>query len=209
MPFAPISLLLFAGLLSLLNAPGSPHPSAGTDLRIEGATVYEEPPWKPRAVSIVLRDGRILFVGEPARAREVSPHASVLSFPGAFVFPGWADAHGHLLELGQSLETADLRGARDAAESAHRIADVAGKLPASAWAEGRGWDQNRWPGGAYPDAGDLDAAVSDRPVVARRIDGHAMWVNGAALARAGIEPRRRTRRVAGSCDAQTVLRREC
>ncbi len=148
--------------------------------------VYDAPPWKARAASIVVRDGRVLFVGEPSRAREVSPRASVLTYPGAFIFPGWADAHGHLANLGKALETADLRGSPDAAEAARRIAAVAAKLPAAAWAEGRGWDQNHWPGAAYPDATDLDSEVSDRPVVARRIDGHAMWLNTAALSRAGI-----------------------
>lgn len=184
MPSAPVSLLVI--LLSAVSARVPSAVGTASDIRIEGAMVYEAPPWKARAASIVIREGRILFVGEPARAREVSPRASVLAFPGAFVFPGWADAHGHLANLGKALETADLRGARDAAEAARRIGAISAKLPAAAWAEGRGWDQNRWPGGAYPDASDLDAAVSDRPVAARRVDGHAMWLNTAALSRAGI-----------------------
>src|SRR5260370_39422853 len=62
-----------------------------------------------------------------------------------------------------------------------------GTLPPGAWAEGRGWDQNRWPGGKFPDARDLDAAVEDRPAIARRVDGHALWVNSAALAAAKID----------------------
>jgi predicted amidohydrolase YtcJ len=180
---------IFAGALSLVSvgASGGEAPFNPSDLRIEGATVYEAPPWKPRSLSIVVRDGRVLFVGDPARARDIAPKASVLAFPDAFIFPGWADAHGHLASLGKALETADLVGAKDAADAGRRIAAVAERLPAGAWAEGRGWDQNRWPGGAYPDARDLDAAVSGRPAVARRIDGHAMWANGAALARAGID----------------------
>ena len=181
---------IFTGLLSLVTSAGNPlaagpKPKPG-DLRIEGATVYEAPPWSPHHASIVLRDGRVMFVGDPDRARELSSGASVLAFPGAFIFPGWADAHGHLAGLGKALETADLRSATDAADAARRIAAVARRLPAGAWAEGRGWDQNHWAGGRYPDASDLDAAVSDRPVAARRVDGHAIWANGVALARAGV-----------------------
>ena len=41
-------------------------------------------------------------------------------------------------------------------------------------------------GPAFPDARDLDAAVPERPALARRVDGHAVWVNSAALAAAGI-----------------------
>ena len=169
----------------LLAAPALGEP-ASPELRIEGASVYENAAAAPKPASIVARDGKILFVGDPQRAREMAPNASVIELPGAFVFPGWADAHGHLSGLGKALETADLRGATDAAEASRRIARIAPALPAGAWAEGRGWDQNHWPGAAYPDARDLDKAVPDRPVAATRVDGHAVWVNTAALTAAGI-----------------------
>ncbi|HEY6147442.1 MAG TPA: amidohydrolase, partial [Thermoanaerobaculia bacterium] len=172
--------------LSVLAAAPAP-----AELRIEGAFVYERASASPRPASIVTRGGRILFVGDPARAREIAPAAAVIELPGAYVFPGWADAHGHLAGLGKGLETADLRGVPDAAEAARRVGAVAANLPAGAWSEGRGWDQNRWPGGAYPDARDLDGAVRDRPAVARRVDGHAVWVNTAALSAAGIGPETR------------------
>src|SRR5262249_57330932 len=115
------------------------------------------------------------------------PSASRVDLSGTFVFAGWADAHGHLEGLGKSLESADLRGAPTAAEAAKRMAAAAQSLPAANWAEGRGWDQNRWPGQAFPDAKDLDAALPDRPAAARRVDGHALWVNTAALKAAGLD----------------------
>jgi hypothetical protein len=67
------------------------------------------------------------------------------------------------------------------------MAAAAQSLPAGNWAEGRGWDQNRWPGQAFPDARDLDAELPERPAAARRVDGHAVWVNTAALKAAGID----------------------
>jgi predicted amidohydrolase YtcJ len=105
---------------------------------------------------------------------------------GRFVFAGWTDAHLHLASLGHAREIADLRGAATAAEAAARMAAAASALPAGAWVEGRGWDQNRWPGERFPDARDLDRVLPDRPAIARRVDGHAVWLNGAALAAAGI-----------------------
>lgn len=69
-----------------------------------------------------------------------------------------------------------------------RLRDQASQLPEDAWLLGRGWDQNLWPGQAFPSAADLDAAFPDRPVWLRRVDGHAGWANSAALraaARAG------------------------
>jgi len=39
----------------------------------------------------------------------------------------------------------------------------------------------------FPNASDIDAVVSDRPVWLRRVDGHAGWANSATLRQAGIE----------------------
>ena len=156
------------------------------DIRIDGATVYVSADAPPRPASILIRAGKIVYVDAEAAVRAASPKARSVSFPGAFIYPGWADAHGHLFGLGKSLETADLKGSRDASDAAARVGRIAKGLPADAWAEGRGWDQNRWAGGAYPDARDLDAVVGNRPAVARRVDGHAIWTSSAAMARAGV-----------------------
>jgi predicted amidohydrolase YtcJ len=175
-------LRLAIGLLTLAaGGPGLAPP-----LLLEGGTVYASTEAAPARASVLMRDGKIAFVGDPARARSLAPDARRVSLSGAFVFPGWADAHGHLLGLGKSLEIANLRGAADAAEAARRIGELATALPAGAWVEGRGWDQNLWSGKNFPDARDLDAVVPDRPVAARRVDGHALWANSRALAVAGI-----------------------
>ena len=162
-------------------APAPPPP-----LLLEGATVYASADASGKRASILVRGGTIAFVGDPAAARARAGDARVLDLAGRFVFPGLIDAHGHLEGLGEALEMADLRDAADAREAASRVGTAARGLPASAWARGRGWDQNRWPGRAYPDARDLDAASPDRPAWAERVDGHAVWINTKALAAAGI-----------------------
>ena len=176
-------LLLAVALLTLADPEPAPAEAA---LLLENATVYTSPQAKARKVSILARDGRIAFVGDAARARKLAGDAKRIDLTGSFLFPGWADAHGHLLGLGKSLEVANLRGAADAAEAAARIGEVAARLPGASWVEGRGWDQNLWPGKAFPDARDLDAVLPARPVAARRVDGHAVWVNTRALEAAGI-----------------------
>jgi predicted amidohydrolase YtcJ len=169
-------------VLLLLTTAAAPS----NDLLLENGTVYVSANASARVESVLLREGKVAFVGEPERARKMAGGARRVDLTGAFVFPGWADAHGHLLGLGKSLEIADLRGAASATEAAHRISALAGTLPAAAWVEGRGWDQNLWPGKSFPDARDLDRVVAGRPVAARRVDGHAVWVNSMALERAGI-----------------------
>jgi len=171
-------------LLALSALAATPAPA----LLLEGGQVYTAPDEPARRASIILRDGEIAFVGGATAARARAAGARAIDLSGRFVFAGWADAHGHLEGLGEALEIADLRGATTAAEAAARLARAAASLPAGAWAAGRAWDQNLWPGQNFPDARDLDAAVPDRPAWAERVDGHAVWVNSKALAAAGIGP---------------------
>ena len=171
----------------LILAMMSPPKPADAGLILEGAMVYRFAEDRPRRRDILVRDGKIAFVGGGSRARRMAPGAARVDLAGSFVFPGWADAHGHLAGLGLALEVADLRGAADASQAARRIGAIAAALPEGTWAQGRGWDQNRWPGEKFPDARDLDAVVAGRPAVARRVDGHAVWVNSAALKAASID----------------------
>ena len=57
-----------------------------------------------------------------------------------------------------------------------------------AWIVGSGWDQSRWPGAAFPVHDALSAALPERPVMLRRVDGHAVLVNAKAMTLAGITP---------------------
>src|SRR6266511_5863643 len=177
MIFSGVILSFLASASGVVSDPG---------LILEGAMVYVSADSRPQKHDILVRDGKIAFVGDGVRARRMAPGAARVDLAGSFVFPGWADAHGHLAGLGQSLEVADLRGAASAGEAARRIRAIAAGLPAGNWAQGRGWDQNRWPGEKFPDARDLDVVLPDRPVVARRVDGHAVWVNSAALKAASV-----------------------
>jgi predicted amidohydrolase YtcJ len=177
--------VLFASLLLGMTSAAAAA-TAPEALLLEGGVVYVSADAPPRPASILVRDGRIEFVGDPGEARARSRGAAVVALGGRPVFAGWTDAHGHLSGLGRSLDVANLRGAPSAAEAARRIADAAARLAPGTWAEGRGWDQNLWPGAAFPDARDLDAVLPDRPAMARRVDGHAVWVNSAALKAAGI-----------------------
>ena len=178
--------MLSASLLLAMTAASSAAPPSDPGLLLVGGSVYVAADAPPRRASILVRGGRIEFVGDPAEARSRAATAAVVDLSGRTIFPGWTDAHGHLSGLGHALDIANLRGARDAAEAAHRVAAAAAALAAGTWAEGRGWDQNLWPRGAFPDARDLDAVLPDRPAMARRVDGHAVWVNTAALRAAGI-----------------------
>ncbi len=173
-------------LTLLVASTASPAPPAA--LLFEDGVVYVSPDAAPRKASILLEGGKVAFVGDPMEARRRAGATRVVHLGGNFVFAGWADAHLHLFGLGKSLEIANLRDTANAGDAAARMGKAAVALPAGAWVEGRGWDQNRWPGAAFPDARELDRVLPDRPALARRVDGHAIWVNTAAMRAAGIGP---------------------
>jgi predicted amidohydrolase YtcJ len=173
--------------LLILSMFGVPSTAPEPGLLLEGATVYVSADAAPRRAAVLVRGGKIAFVGEARQARKTASSAQRIDLSGRFLFPGWADSHAHLLGLGKALEIADLKDAPSAGEAARRLAERAASLPAGAWVEGRGWDQNRWPGKAFPDARDLDALLPARPVLARRVDGHAVWVSSTGLEAAGID----------------------
>jgi len=158
--------------------PGAP------ELLVVGL-IHTLDPRNPIAEAVLVRDGRLACVGAlaacaaraGAQARRVEVGSAV---------PGLADAHGHVLGLGRSRAEVSCAGAASEAECVARVAARAREQPAGGWLRGRGWDQNRWPGGAFPTAAALGRAVPDRPVVLVRVDGHASWVNGPALAAAGV-----------------------
>jgi hypothetical protein len=178
-------VLPFLGPLALALTLAAPGPAA--DLLLENATVYASASASPAKASIVAGGGKVLFVGDPSRARALAPDARAVDLKGRFVFPGLADAHLHLSGVGKALEIVKLQGAASAEEAAARIQSAAAELPAGSWVEARGWDQNRWPGTQFPDARILDEALPGRAVIARRVDGHAIWVSTAALKAAGID----------------------
>lgn len=135
---------------------------------------------------MVVADGkvqRLLSNGEVPKIDGAVLH----DMKGAFVLPGLIDAHGHVLGLGQEKIQVDLRGSPSLADALDRVRAFAKANPNDRWIVGRGWNQVLWDGREFPTAKQLDAAVGDRPAILTRIDGHAIWVNSAALKLAGID----------------------
>ncbi len=105
---------------------------------------------------------------------------------GKTLIPGFFDAHGHVMGMGFAALTLDLSGTGSLEEALARIAQYAADNPNRQWIIGNGWNQEAWGLGRFPTAAELDAVVSDRPVYLSRVDGHAAWVNSAAMKVAGV-----------------------
>ncbi|KRG69752.1 amidohydrolase [Stenotrophomonas terrae] len=125
--------------------------------------------------------GRVLQVGSAEALRKAYPKAAALELGDATVVPGLIDAHAHIMGLGNTLMQADLTGARNRGEVVERLKAFEKTLAPGEWLLGRGWDQNRWDNTDFPTVADLDAAFPQRPLYLERVDGHAGWVNSAAI----------------------------
>jgi predicted amidohydrolase YtcJ len=136
--------------------------------------------------TVVVREGRVAFAGRRGDVN-AAPGEQELDLRGRPVLPGLVDAHAHLMSLAKT--RLEVRVAHLASEGdvAAVVAKAAAVTPVGEWITGRGWDQTRWPGGAFPTRASLDRAAPEHPVALVRIDGHAIWANSAALRLAGVD----------------------
>ncbi len=146
------------------------------------ANIYTVNKEQPTATAVAIQEGKIIAVGSTDEIRSAYQIAKVTDLKGLTLIPGFIDAHGHLLGLGQSILDTDLVGTTNKSEIIQRLKKNEKNLQQGDWLVGRGWDQNDWPEKALPTKTDLDSAFPSRPVLLERIDGHAIWANTAAMA---------------------------
>lgn len=174
-------LASFAALAACATA----RESAFGGILVHGGPIYTGGPANPRVEAVLIRNGRFVFVGALREARAVARGAREINLNGAAAFPGFADSHVHLTQVGQAAMLLDLVGVESIAALQARLRAYAQTHPEGPIV-GRGWIETHWPEGRFPSAADLDMIVSDRPVFLERIDGHAAVVNSSALAWVGI-----------------------
>ena len=136
--------------------------------------------------TLVVRDGRVAFAGRRADVN-AGVGEEIVDLGGRAALPGLVDAHGHLMHLARGRLSLDVRGLDSEAATARRVGERAAGVPRGEWIGGRNWDQNLWPGARFPGKASLDRAAPEHPVALVRIDGHATWVNSAALRAANID----------------------
>ena len=176
-------------VMTLVSGCGVDQTETGADLILIGGHILTQAgtPFPTPPTAVALAGGKILSVGTDELILQAKGlDTKVVDLGGATVIPGLVDSHCHLYGLGKSLAQIDLMGT----ESPQQILDLveagATKFAADTWIEGRGWDQNDWEIKEYPHRRLLDRIIPARPVLLRRIDGHAAWANSEALRLANI-----------------------
>jgi predicted amidohydrolase YtcJ len=157
------------------------------DLVVHHAQIYTVNENFTVAEAMAVQDGKIVAVGSNDEILKTYQADSVVDAKGATVYPGFIDGHAHFLGYGQSLYAVDLMFASSWEEVLDRVKAFVATHPGNGWIRGRGWDQNRFPGKAFPTNAELNALFPDRPVLLERVDGHASIANEKALSIAGVK----------------------
>lgn len=169
------------------QAPAQP-PAQPADLVFLG-TIYTARDEQPLVEAVAVRKGRIVGAGDAMDVlQQRGPATQIIELENAAMFPGFTDAHAHLLGIGQRELTLNLDkvDSIEALEAAVRA--EAGKTNAGGVIFGRGWIETHWPEKRFPTRHDLDRAAPRHAVILVRADGHALVANSLALQRAGIGP---------------------
>lgn len=173
-------------LTALLAALAPLSMAKAGDLLIHGGPIHTGVDAAPTAQAVLIRDDKILFVGDLAAAKaKAAKDARDIDLKGAAAYPGFVDAHAHLTGIGLRELTLNLDQVKSIAELAAAVNAYAAAHPEGA-IYGRGWIETHWPEKRFPNRADLDAAAPGRIVVLGRADGHASVASSAALAKAGI-----------------------
>lgn len=137
--------------------------------------------------ALVVGEGKVLFTGSDAdMLRLAEENTQKIDLDGAFVMPGFNDAHVHLEAAGITKLTVNLTGVLSLEEMTEKIHTAASTAPPGHWLTGAGWDHTLWKKQILPTRKDLDAVTGEHPAIFERVDGHIAVVNSAALKAAGI-----------------------
>lgn len=130
--------------------------------------------------AIAVDEDKIIAKGSFDNLRYAYPKAEVVNFRNKYIYPGFIDAHCHFLAYAKGLKECNLTGTKSPSDIIKTLKKF-DKNNNRTWIIGRGWDQNDWKNKEYPDMEILDRAFPDKPVYLKRIDGHAVWINSAAM----------------------------
>ena len=158
---------------------------ASDDWVLFGGHIYTADQAIERPEAVVVRDGRIAYVGSLDEAkRQASPDAEWVDTTGKMVMPGFHDAHIHTRLGGRSLTGCDVAMAPDL-EQLTEMLRVCFSSNDEPWLIAEGLNLGLF-GQSGPELPWMDAINSDKPMLLRASDGHSVSINSVAMRLADI-----------------------
>jgi len=162
------------------------------DIVIQSARIFDGAKLLPptSATAIASKHNRIVALGTDAQvASLIGPKTTVIDAAGTLVTPGFVDAHTHAAFAGVERLSCDLTPAESKEQTYELIRQFVSSPQQQQnlendWVIGGGWSHELFD---HPTRHELDALVPDRPAAFSDAGHHTLWVNTAALRRAGID----------------------
>jgi predicted amidohydrolase YtcJ len=171
--------------LSIIGVLTSCEQQEKVDFIVINANTYTVNNNFDKAESFAIKDGKFIGVGSNDAIQNKFVTTETIDAKNQTIVPGLIDAHCHFFGLGLSLQKVNLRGTKSYDEILEKL--VAFKKEKNAdYITGRNWDQNDWEVKEFPTKEKLDKLFPNTPVAIRRVDGHALLVNEAALKYSGL-----------------------
>lgn len=177
-----LALFLFFYFLS-----SCAYQSEEADLIVHNAQIHTCDETNSTFEAMAIKNGKIIELGAERQILNKYSAKEKLDAARRPLYPGFIDAHSHLMGYAKGLGEVDLVGTTSWEEVLERVVQFSEENEVE-WIEGRGWDQNDWEQKTFPNRSKLDSLFPDQPVVLSRIDGHAVIANGEALKRAELRP---------------------
>jgi predicted amidohydrolase YtcJ len=137
------------------------------------------------AEAFAVKDGKFIAIGTNDEIQKWHKSATVIDAKNQTIVPGLIDAHCHFYSLGLQQQKVSLEGTKSYDEVLEKLV-VFQKEKKTKYITGRGWDQNDWEVKEFPTKEKLDKLFPTIPVAVRRVDGHALLVNQAAIDLSGL-----------------------
>ncbi|HXW38033.1 MAG TPA: amidohydrolase, partial [Nitrososphaerales archaeon] len=109
---------------------------------------------------------------------------------GCTLLPGMMDSHCHPFELGRMRRVVDLRGSASINTMKLRLDARVRTARPGEWIVGRGWDQEAFGEGRYPNRRDIDEVTKSNPAILSRVCGHVALLNSLAIKTLGLDSER-------------------
>jgi predicted amidohydrolase YtcJ len=138
--------------------------------------------------AIAFKDGKIVEVGAERQILNRYSADEYIDAQKKDVYPGFTDAHGHIMSYAKQSLSVNLVGCRSYDEMLVLIEKHQSKNN-SKFIVGRGWDQSIWKDQEMPNNQRLSELFPDIPVCLFRIDGHALLANDYLIEKSNVVER--------------------
>lgn len=179
-----MKLVLLTSILTLLLLQ-SCMKGESADLVIHNAKVHTMEDADKVYDAIAIKDGKIIEVGSERQILNKYSAEKYIDAASKDVYPGFTDAHGHILSYARQKLSVNLVGCKSYDEMLVRIEKYQSKHNRK-FIIGRGWDQSRWKADDMPLNDRLNLLFPDIPVCLFRIDGHALLANNYLIEKSDV-----------------------